>query len=245
MRPLSDSDRAALRALIQGRTRVMAAPLATELRFHGADELTSLWEATEATLSADGLAPPFWAFAWPGGVALARYLLDHPETVRGRRVAAIASGAALEAIAAARAGATVALALDSDPAAAEAALLNASLNGATVSPVIADVHTEEGAAALEAAEVLLVGDAFYEKALADRLAALLGAARARGATVLIGDPGRGFPPPMAAFELAAYRVKTDRAVEDVEERLPRVLTLTAADPSPSGASVPGSVRDRC
>lgn len=217
-----------LEALIEARARPLAPPLTPELRFWGADDATELWEATEEALDRLGLAPPFWAFAWPGGQALARLLLDRPDLAAGRHVVSLASGAALEAIAAAQAGARSSVALDIDPAAAIAARLNADLNAVAVKAVVADLLSPEAEADwIAPAELILVGDAFYEMALSEGLTALLARAAARGAQVLIGDPGRGFPTRAATRELATYPVTTDKALEDVETRQARVLEMTA------------------
>lgn len=216
---------ARIEALIRREMRVGSAPLVPELRFWLADDTTEIWQATEEELERLGIAPPFWATAWPGGQALARYLLDHPETVRGRRVISLASGAGLEAIAAAKAGAAEAQALDLDPAAAIAARMNAALNGVRIEPVIADLLDP----AIEArwrgrADLILVGDAFYEQALSAALNALLRRAAGAGVQVLIGDPARAFPPE-ATRVLAAYDVVTDPALEDRSRRHARVLVF--------------------
>lgn len=224
--------------LIVTQTRPLSPPLTPELRYYGADELTALWDATEAALAERALAPPFWAFAWPGGQALARLLLDRPKIVEGRVALALASGAALEALAAAKAGARRVVANDIDPTAAVAALLNARLNGVAVETwggnlLSGDERTASSADAppliIEDAEVILVGDAFYEAELSERLENVLAKAAARGARILVGDPTRGFPPSDAlrrvlSFELAVYDVPTSIELENVPSRRARVIS---------------------
>jgi predicted nicotinamide N-methyase len=168
---------------------------------------------TEEALEEMGLPPPFWAFAWAGGQALARYLLDHPQIVAGRRVIDFASGSGIVAIAAMKAGAARVLAADIDVFCGAAVALNAEANGVAVD------FTGENL--LEApppawAEVVLAGDICYEKPLAARVIAWLGEARAAGATVLIGDPGRSYFPREGLEKLAEYQVPTTRELEDME-----------------------------
>lgn len=198
-------------AFIRENTRVNAPSHVPELRLHLADDAVSLWELTEEELGQLGLAAPFWAFAWAGGQALARYLLDHPETVRGKRVLDVASGSGLVAIAAMKAGAVHARAVDIDSFAAHAALLNATLNGVTVEtddrdPVGAPTH----------AEIILIGDLFYDRDLAPRVLAWIETLEAAGKTVLIGDPGRTYLPRDRLEHVAAYDVPVTRALEDAE-----------------------------
>ncbi len=223
----------AARAFIESETRVLAPPLAPELRFHGVDDATRLWSATEDALEEIGLPPPFWAFAWPGGQALARLLLDQPERAAGRRVIALAAGAGLEAIAAAKAGAASVVANDIDPVACAAARLNSELNAVRVETDARDLldGSTQSAAALAEADLLLVGDAFYERPLTERLAAAVEAACAGGAEALIGDAGRGgdaAAPFVARCEvLAEFRVAASLDLEGVDERRVRVLRRAA------------------
>lgn len=163
-----------------------------------------MWQRTEDATGCDGLDPPFWAFAWPGGQALARYLLDHPEMVRGRRVVDLASGSGLVAIAAAMAGAAAVTAYDVDPMAAAAISANAAANRVTVEAACADILDASGPP--QGTEVVLAADAFYERELASRLMDFLERGRAAGAAVLIGDFGRRYLPRERLRPLAAYDV---------------------------------------
>ncbi len=198
-------------AFIAANTRVLSPPHVPELRLHLADDAVALWEMTEEELGAIGLPPPFWAFAWAGGQALARYVLDHPETVRGKRVLDVASGSGLVAIAAMKAGATRACACDIDPFCAHAARLNAMLNGVTV-----DTSDDDPLERDTDADIVLVGDLFYDRDIAARLEAWLHALEAAGKQVLIGDPGRTYLPRERLTKVAEYEVPVSRALEDSE-----------------------------
>ena len=182
-----------------------------EIRLHLATEAHELWLKTEEELQEIGLPPPFWAFAWAGGQGLARYILDHPEAVRGRRVVDFASGSGLVAIAAMKAGAVSVLAADIDPWAETAVRLNAALNGVTLSYTGEDITGRD----LEA-EVYLAGDVFYDKAFADRLKPWFSGLAANGASVIVGDPGRSYCPREMMTALATYEVPVTRALEDSE-----------------------------
>ncbi len=212
----------ARRAFILEHTRLQAPPHAPELRLHLADEVTPLWRMTEEALAAIGLPPPFWAFAWAGGQALARWLLDHPDEVRGRRVLDFASGSGLVGIAAARAGAARVLCADIDPFCAPAARLNADANGVEVETTDADLLN---AAPPAWAEVVCAGDIAYERPLAGRVRGWLGQARRGGARVLVGDPGRSYFDPAGLTPLAEYRVATTRELEDAEIKRTGVWSL--------------------
>jgi len=205
-------DPEARRAFILANTRLQAPPHTPELRLYLADEVTPIWRMTEDELGAIGLPPPFWAFAWAGGQALARYILDHPGEVAGERVVDFATGSGIVAIAAARAGAASVLAADIDPFCAAAVALNAAANGARLDFTDADLLD----AAPPAAGLILAADICYEQPLADRVMAWLTAARAAGARVLIGDPGRSYFPRSGLVKLAEYRVPTTRELEDAE-----------------------------
>lgn len=182
-----------------------------ELRLHLATEAHELWLKTEAELEAMGLPPPFWAFAWAGGQGLGRFLLDHPETVKGRRVLDFAAGSGLVAIAAALAGAAHAEACDIDPFAAHAVRLNAALNGVTVGFTSRDLIGER----LDA-NLLLAGDVFYDRDFSARLLPWFEMLAAGGMEILVGDPGRAYFPQERFRLLAAYAVPTTRALEDAE-----------------------------
>ena len=201
-------------AFIRAQTAIAAPPLVPELRLHLATEITPIWQATETTLAETGLPPPYWAFAWPGGQALARYVLDRPATVAGARVLDFAAGGGLAAIAAARAGASLVVAADTDRFAAAAIGLNAALNGVRVETATADLV---GRFDLDF-DVVLAGDVCYERPMAGRVADLLRRLAADGATVLLGDPGRAYLPQAGLREIARYAVPTSRELEDRETR---------------------------
>jgi predicted nicotinamide N-methyase len=208
-------------AFIVENTRLQATPHAPELRLHLADEITPIWRMTEEALEEMGLPPPFWAFAWAGGQALARYLLDHPETVAGKRVVDFAAGSGIVAVAAMKAGAASVLAADIDSFCEAAIALNAAANGVEVGFTDVDLLDE----APPAADVILAGDICYEKPLAARVMAWLEAARAQGSTVLIGDPGRTYFPREGLIKLAEYQVPTTRELEDMEVKKTAVWSL--------------------
>lgn len=207
-------------AFIRENTRVLAPSHVPELALHLADDAVSLWELTEERLGELGLPPPFWAFAWAGGQALARYVLDHPETVRGKSVMDVASGSGLVAIAAMKAGAASALAIDIDAFASHAAILNAELNGVAV-----EVSDADPVGRPTEADVILVGDLFYDRDLAPRVLAWLIAMQAEGKTVLIGDPGRTYLPREKLEQIAAYDIPVTRALEDAEVKRAAVWRL--------------------
>ena len=209
------------RAFIAANTRLQAPPHAPELRLYLADEITPIWRLTEEALEQIGLPPPFWAFAWAGGQALARYVLDHPHIVAGKRVLDFAAGSGLVAIAAMKAGAASALAADIDAFCGAAVSLNAEANAVTVS--FTDQDLLDGPP--PAADVFLAGDICYEKPMAERTMAWLAAASDAGATVLIGDPGRTYFPKSGLRLLAEYQVQTTRELEDMEVKRTRVWTF--------------------
>lgn len=208
--------------IIRGGTRLLPVPLVPEVRLHQASEPIGLWQRTERAAGRTGLDPPFWAFAWAGGQALARYLLDHPVAVEGRRVADIASGSGLVAIAAARAGAAAVTGYDIDPLAVAAIAVNAAANGVTVGAARADIL--DGFPS-PAPQVVLVADAFYQRDLAARVTRFLARASARGAAVLAGDLGRAYLPRDRLRPLAAYDVPGLAALEDSDVKRTTVWTL--------------------
>ena len=197
-----------LTAFIRAQTALTAPPLVPEIRLHLAGAVTPLWRATEATLASTDVPPPYWAFAWPGGQALARYVLDHPEVVRGRRVLDFAAGSGLVAIAAARAQAAAVAAADIDAHAAAAIALNAAANEAAV-----DILTADPIGLPSAWDVVLAGDVCYEQPMADRTLAWLRMLAAAGTDVLLGDPGRSYRPHDGLAELARYPVPTSLELE--------------------------------
>lgn len=210
-------------AFIRTHTRRIATPHAPEIVLHVADEATALWHKTEEELGQIGLPPPFWAFAWAGGQALARYLLDHPDVVAGKRVLDFASGSGLVAIAAALAGAQKVEAVDIDVFAIEAIGINAVANGVEVTPRQVNlIGVDEGW------DVVLAGDICYERDLAAAVTAWLETLRERGASVLIGDPGRSYLPREKLTALATYKVPVTRELEDSEIKTSHVWALRAA-----------------
>jgi predicted nicotinamide N-methyase len=215
VRPLAE-----LVAFVRERTAPAPVPLAPELSLHQATELTPLWRATAADL-AGWDDSPFWAFPWAGGQALARHLLDRPALVAGRRVADFATGSGLVAIAAARAGAASVVALDHDPFCEAAVLANAALNGVEIAFRAGDALGDP----LPGVEVLLAGDVFYERALAERGLAWFRALAARGVSVLAGDAGRAYAPRAGFRVLAEHDVATTVEIEDAPVRRARVLEI--------------------
>jgi predicted nicotinamide N-methyase len=213
---------AARRQFILDNTRPQRPPHTPELVLRLADEVTPIWRMTEEALAGIGLPPPFWAFAWAGGQALARYVLDHPQIVAGKVVVDFASGSGIVAIAAVKAGAARVLAADIDPFCGAALALNAEANGVAIEFTDADLLDAPPPAW---AQVILAGDICYEKPLADRVMAWLGMAHAAGATVLIGDPGRSYFPRSGLTKLAEYQVPTTRELEDMEVKKTAVWTL--------------------
>lgn len=212
------------RDFVAANTAVRPVPHCPEILLHLADEALPLWEKTEEELGQIGLPPPFWAFAWAGGQALARYLLDNPGVVAGRRVLDLGAGSGLVAIAAMKAGAAHALAADPDPWSAAAIGLNAELNGVAVDATTADLL--DGPA--PKADLLAVGDLFYEKPLAARVLGFLDRCRAAGAEILVGDPGRTYLPRGRLSHLATYEVPTPKALEDLEIKQTAVFALAPA-----------------
>jgi predicted nicotinamide N-methyase len=198
------------RSFVARHTRLRPVDGLDGIRLHLADEVETLWPAVEAALGIDGAPIPFWAFAWAGGLALARYLEEHPEAVRGSRVLDFATGSGLVAIAAARAGAADVAAADIDPFAEAAVGMNARANGVRLSFTRRDLLHE----APPAVDVLLAGDTWYEGPLAERVLPWLEAAAASGIRVLVGDPGRRYLPAAGLEELARYEVRTTTTLED-------------------------------
>jgi predicted nicotinamide N-methyase len=180
---------------VRSACRLRPVPGVAEIRLHLADDALGLWQRTEDDLGA-GQPPPFWAFAWPGGQALARYVLDHPGLVAGRSVLDLGSGSGLVAIAAAMAGAATVLASEVDPLAVAAIGLNAQANGTRAPAIAGDILDGDAGDAGDAAgaEVILAGDVWYSRPMAERVSGFLDRAMARGASVLTGDIGRAFLP---------------------------------------------------
>jgi predicted nicotinamide N-methyase len=209
-------------AFVLANTLPLMAPLVPELILRLATEVVPLWQMTEADLALTGLPPPYWAFAWAGGQALARYTLDHPETVAGKRVLDFGAGSGLGAVAAAKAGAARVLASDIDLLARAAIALNADANGVRVEVTAEDVIGRQAPG-----EVILIGDMCYEQPLAGRIEAWLRQEVRAGRTVLLGDPGRTYFPKTGHEKLASYQVKTTRDLEDTDVRNTGVYRLLA------------------
>ncbi|MFO0475980.1 MAG: class I SAM-dependent methyltransferase [Alphaproteobacteria bacterium] len=205
---------------IRANTQLLAPPHTPEIRLHLATELVPIWQKTEEELAAIGVPPPFWAFAWAGGQALARHVLDHGDSVRGRRVLDFASGSGLSAIAAAKAGAAHVLATEIDPFAIAAIGLNAAVNGVSMEATLEDMIGRD-----EGWDTVLAGDVCYEREMAARVFAWLRALAGRGALVLMGDPGRNYLPSSNLVELAVYDVQTTRELEDREVRRTKVWQI--------------------
>ncbi len=201
-------------AFVEANTAIMAAPLVPEISLHLASEVVPLWQATEADLARTGLPPPFWAFAWAGGQALARYVLDQPTVVAGKRVLDFAAGCGLAGIAAAQAGAVRVECAEIDPFAAAAIRLNAAQNRVTIEVCEDDLV----GAANPGWEVILAGDVCYERPMADSVDAWLQGLAAAGTTVLLGDPGRSYLPKTGLERVVAYAVKTSRELENTDVR---------------------------
>lgn len=197
------------RAFIRANTTPLPVPSVSEIRLWQAGEVTPLWEMTERDLDRQRLAPPFWAFPWAGGQALARYLLDHPDTVRGKTVIDIASGSGLVAIAAAMAGAALVVANDIDPYSAAAVTLNAELNGVSVDVDPGDLLSQQP----RPADVYLAGDIAYEKSMSAAMLSFFRRAAAQGSLVLIGDPHRAYFPE-GLRRVADYDIVTVADIED-------------------------------
>lgn len=212
------------RAFVQRHTRLRDVDGVPGIRLHLADAVDPVWHATEEALGVDGAPIPFWAFAWAGGLALGRWLLDHPDAVADRTVLDLATGSGLVGIVAARLGATVS-AVDVDPFAEAAVALNARANRVHVSYATHDLLDEPP----PAVDVLLAADTWYESPLADRVLPWLRAASAAGVRVLVGDPGRKYlplPSESGFVELARYPVRTTTTLEDREVVEARVFAVS-------------------
>jgi predicted nicotinamide N-methyase len=198
-------------AFIRANTEIMASPHVPEIRLHLATEAHDLWLRTEDELQEIGLPPPFWAFAWAGGQGLARYILDHPGLVAGRRVLDFASGSGLVAIAAKLAGASEVTAADIDPWAATAVRLNAGENGVAIGFTGDDLIGRP-----VDVDIVLAGDVFYDRDFAERLVPWFEALAVQGVDVFVGDPGRAYLPKVKLASCMTYQVPVTRALEDSE-----------------------------
>jgi predicted nicotinamide N-methyase len=206
---------------ILANTRLLAPPLVPEIRLHLAEESLPIWRKTEEELGEMGLPPPYWAFAWAGGQALARYIIDHPEELAGKRVLDIGAGSGIAAIAAAKAGASQVAAADIDALAVAAMDLNAAANDVTITATTDDwlsLDAPQG-------DIILVGDLFYERELAERVMAFIRRKAAGGSRVLVGDPRRNYFPKDAFAAMAHYDVPVTRELEDAEIKRAAVWQL--------------------
>jgi predicted nicotinamide N-methyase len=216
---------------VRTNTRIRTAPLIPEIPLHLASEVVPLWQMTEEELSRANVAPPYWAFAWAGGQAVSRFILDNPHHVAGRRVLDFATGSGIGAIAAALAGAKSVLASDIDMYALTSAAMNAALNGAAIAFTSSDLIGRLDLAV----DVVLAGDICYEQPMAGQVEAWLKALAAQGVLVLMGDPGRTYKPKSGLVELQRYRVSTSRELEDSDVRSTAVLQVAAEPNSDSSA----------
>ncbi|HEY7548328.1 MAG TPA: 50S ribosomal protein L11 methyltransferase [Hyphomicrobiaceae bacterium] len=197
---------------IKANTKLLPVPLVPEVRLHLAEESLAIWRQTEEELGRMNVPPPWWAFAWAGGQALARYVLDNPALAAGRSVLDLGAGSGLAGIAAARAGAVRVLAADTDAFAVAAVGLNAAANAVVLDATGDDLLAAEP----PGCDLVLVGDLFYERPLAERVLAFLEAARSQGAAVVVGDPRRSYFPRERFSRVAEYAVPVTRDLEDME-----------------------------
>ncbi|WP_246657528.1 50S ribosomal protein L11 methyltransferase [Cohaesibacter sp. CAU 1516] len=214
-------------AFIRGHTAILPVPLTPDIVLHLADDDTPLWRMSEEELNALGLPSPFWAFAWAGGQALARFCLDHSDLLSNKTVLDFASGSGLIAIAAIQAGAKSALATDIDPFAIEAIRLNAALNGLNsdqITPSIEDCLSSDGTAKLLASppDIMLAGDVFYDAEMSRLVVDLMKKLHACGTVIYVGDPTRSYLPKNCLVERKAYSIPRSRALEDAEIRSTKV-----------------------
>jgi predicted nicotinamide N-methyase len=224
----SPPPRPAAPEILRTGTTLRPVPLVPEIQLYQADDPVGLWERIELTSGQADQDPPFWAFAWAGGQALARYLLDHPQTARGRHVIDIASGSGLVAIAAAQAGAAAVTAYDIDPLAIAAIEVNAEANTVTIEAVCADILDDDPPADTDGLQesLVLVADAFYQRELAAKVTRFIERAHARGATVLAGDFGRAYLPRDLLTPLASYDVSGLNVLEDADVKTTTIWTLS-------------------
>ncbi|MEZ6028721.1 MAG: 50S ribosomal protein L11 methyltransferase [Hyphomonadaceae bacterium] len=208
------------RTFIRANTRVTTLP-GLPLRVYQADELTPLWEATEKDLARANVAPPFWAFPWAGGQALARYATEHHAQFAGKRVLDIASGSGLVAVAAALAGASEVAANDIDPMCEAAVALNADLNGVLIRYIAGSLLEGDP----PPFDIITAADVFYEQRPAQMFRAFLERAHGAGITVFAGDPGRTYFPRDAFRQVAEYSVQTTTEIENHPIQTARVWTL--------------------
>ena len=209
------------KAFIRANTQLLAPPLVPEIVLHLAEESLPIWRKTEEELGEMNVPPPFWAFAWAGGQALARFIFDHPETVCGHSVVDIGAGAGITSIAAVKCGASSVLAADIDYFSVAACRINAEANDVEFNITQDDLLEAEP----PACKVLFMADVFYERELSDRIMAFAGKAATRGADVLVGDPQRSYFPRSRFDKVAEYHVPVTRELEDSEIKRAAVWRL--------------------
>ena len=219
------SDEESRKGFVRAHTTLRAPAIVPEVQLHLASEVMTLWNETEALSAAiaagvSNLPPPYWAFAWPGGQAVARYALDHPDEFEGKSVLDFGAGSGLVAIAAAKAGAVPVIASDIDPLALAALELNAAANTVFIEPIAKDLIGTNGRW-----DIILAGDMCYERPLAERLIAWLRMLASQGARVLLGDPKRNYFPQGGVERIATYSVPTSRDLEDRDTRETSVYRL--------------------
>jgi predicted nicotinamide N-methyase len=205
---------------INAHTVIRPVPYVPEVVMHSADEAIPLWEETETRSGGESLPPPFWAFPWAGGQGLARYVLDHPDVVRGKAVLDLAAGGGLVAVAAALASAARVVANEIDAYADAAIEANAVANHVVVDRELGDLLDGDG----RGFDVVLAGDVFYSGAMAARMLAFLRRAASAGAIVLVGDPGRAYAP-QDQETVAVYDVPVIRDLEDADTKRVRILRI--------------------
>lgn len=199
-------------AFIVANTRLISPTLVPEIKLYLAEESLPIWQKTEDELGLINSPPPFWAFAWAGGQALARYVLDNPELLAGKTVLDLGTGSGLQAIAAKRAGAGPVLAADIDAFSCAAAHLNARVNGFEIETTTENLLLNPPASF----KAVLIGDLFYERPLAEKVTSFAAQAANQGALVLIGDPERTYFPRDKFTKVAEYQVPVTRELEDAD-----------------------------
>ena len=209
-------------SFITSRTTLAPLPYVPEISLHSATAMEPLWKELEALSQDPDCPPPFWAFAWAGGLGLARYLMDHPELVRGKRVLDFASGSGLVGLAAAKAGAGTVWACDSDPLAHAAIQINAQANAVTLHPYDAVTFKNP----VRGVDVILAGDVCYDHLMAHRVLAWLRLCACDGTQVYLGDPARAYSPTDGIEVIARMMVPTLIALEDKPEREVSILRIS-------------------
>ena len=214
----------ALNDFIRAQTTLAVPPFVPEITLQLATEITPLWQATESWLEQTNTSPPYWAFAWPGGQGLARYLLDHPELARGKRVLDFAAGCGIAAIAAAKAGATQSMAVDIDPLSQAATAMNAAQNKVSVK-LLSGINLEK---LCPGVDLIIAGDVCYEQTMSHKVLRWLRLCATAGTQVLLADPGRAYVPEDGLEERARYTVPALRELEDRDTRDVTVWRLLPA-----------------